>query len=794
MISYKDIETQTGWHPGVTVKRRYLYICSAFMVGMMIANVVRAESPAQAPAGASDGASDALQEVVVSARRRDENLQSVPVAVTAFNAEALTEHNVTSVENLGAITPSLSFSRSTYGLLGTSVAIRGQRPNDLDLSQTPSVGIYVDDVYLSSTMGLSAISLADAQSVEVLKGPQGTLYGRNTTGGAIKISTGLPDLQQATGLVRAGGGNESDARAYASFSVPLINDHLAFSVNGSYDKNDGYGRDTLSNTYIGNTDIKSINAALRFQPDESFQAILRAGYLRASSGGLLTTLTAIVPGGGLNTIAAYQLGYGLTPAGFAQALSYLNSHYVDQQGFDRQYNGPLSQNVFQTTTSLTLEYDVSPSLALKSISAFQRVSDFLVGDNDGTLFRTVDGDFENMSTYQITEELQASGSLLNDQLKYTGGYYFYRLPGDESAHADVLFPLVGETIFNNNHMLDRSHSGYGQATYTVVPRVRLTGGIRFTDEINALTTRNQVIVPGAVNCNVPPSESIDGECEAKFYTHGSNWSYTGSVDYDVSDSVLAYLKTSRGYKAGGINQRGNVGGGYTPFQPEQVTDYEIGMKSELWDHRIRLNAAGYFSKYENIQRTVLVAGIGGGPETAVLNAANANIKGLELELTVRPTSNLTLSATGSFIDAGYSRYIDPLTLADYSEHVFPGVPRWLGDLSAQYEYTIPVGTLKTSLDYSYQSKVNYSPDNNLPPSATFPEGTAPYTSQGAYGLLNGRMSLDIAHTKWQVALWARNLANKYYYDGGDDFATTVGYSTLFVGRPRTYGGEVAYRF
>ncbi len=774
---------------------RQQYVTSWILAACLTCGgAARAQTVPAATTGPTDSGSEGLQEVVVTARRRDENLQSVPVAVTAFSADALSEHNVTSVENLGAITPSLSFSSSTYGALGMSVAIRGQRPNDLDLSQTPAVGIYVDDVYLSSTMGLSAISLADAQSVEVLKGPQGTLYGRNTTGGAIKISTGLPDLQETKGMVRVGGGNESDVRAYGALSVPLVQDHLALSVNVNYDKNDGYGRDTLSNTYIGNTDIRSINAALRFQLNNQFSAVFRAGYVHASSGGLLTTLTAVVPGGGLNTIAAYQLGYGLTPAGFTQALNYLNSNYLNLRGFDRQYNGPLSQNVFQTTGSLTLEYDVLPTLTLKSISAFQRVADYLVGDNDGTPFRTVDGDFENMSTYQVTQELQASGTVFDDALKYAAGYYFYHLPGDETAFADVLYPLLGETLFNNNHMIDRSNSGYGQVTYRVLPTLRVTGGLRYTDETNTLTTRNQVIVPGAVNCNVPPTETVGGECRGEYSTHSSNWSYTASVDYDVIESVLAYVKTSRGYKAGGINQRGNVDGGFTPFLPEQVTDYELGLKSELWDHRVRLNVAGYFSKYENIQRTVLVAGIGGGPNTAVLNAANANIKGVELEVTVRPTSSLTVSATGSFIDAGYSRYIDPLTLGDYSGHVFPGVPRWQGSLTAQYEYPLPIGSLKESLDYDYQSAVNYSPDNNLPPSATFPQGTAPHTSQGGYGLLNGRLTLDISHTNLQLALWARNLTNKYYYNGGDDFATTIGYSTLFVGPPRTYGGELTYRF
>src|SRR5260370_21550375 len=170
----------------------------------VLAGAGMAQSVATPPTAESSpsGSSDALQEVVVTARRRDENLQSVPVAVTVFSPDSLAMHNPTSIEALGPLTPSLSFSRSTYGALGANVALRGQRPNDLDLSQTPAVGIYVDDVYQSSTMGLSAVSLADATSVEVLKGPQGTLYGRNTTGGAVKITTGLPDLEKVTGVAR----------------------------------------------------------------------------------------------------------------------------------------------------------------------------------------------------------------------------------------------------------------------------------------------------------------------------------------------------------------------------------------------------------------------------------------------------------------------------------------------------------------------------------------------------------------------------------------------------------------
>jgi iron complex outermembrane receptor protein len=768
---------------------------------ILIASLLAAgrSAPAQsanAPPGADaeeGGGSGGLQEVVVTARRRDENLQSVPVAVTAYSADSLAMHNITSIDALGAFTPSLSFSSSTYGALGANVAIRGQRPNDLDLSQTPAVGIYVDDVYQSSTMGLSAVSLADATSVEVLKGPQGTLYGRNTTGGAVKITTGLPDLEKVTGVARVGGGNESDVRAYGSISVPVITERLALSVTANYDRNDGYGRDTLSNTNIGDTYMRSVNAALRLQINDQFQAILRGSYVHASSGGLLYSLTAVVPGGGLNTIAAFQQGYGLNPAGFAQGLAYLQAHYVDQPGFDRQYNGPLYQDIYQATGSLMLQYDINSQLTVKSITAFQRISDSMSGDNDGTPFRTVDGNFENMYTRQYTEELQVSGTAVNGRLKYTGGYYYYRLPGTETAFADILFPLLGQTLLNDNDIADRSNSGYGQATYSILPTLRATAGVRFTDETTTLTTRNEVAFPTGMVCNVPTADTVGGECKADYSTHSSNWSYTASLDYDLADAVLLYVKTSRGYKAGGINQRGNVNGGFNTFLPEQVTDYETGTKAEFWDHRLRLDLAAYYSKYNDIQRTVLVQGIGGAPETAVLNAANADIKGLELELTVKPLARLTLSATGSYTDAGYSRYVDPLTQANYSDHVFPGVPRWQGSLSAAYDYPVPVGVLTGSVDYSYQSKVNYSPDNNLPPSDVFPQGTAPYTSQGGYGLVNGRLALNLTGPEFTIALWGRNLANRIYFNGGDDFAGTVGYSTLFIGQPRIYGVELTKR-
>jgi len=781
----------------MTFKSTLVAAVEAFVLVWAGGAVAQTSYPAASSATSlSEDAGVSIEEVVVTARRVEENLQKVPIAVTVLNEEALKNHNIVSISDLGELVPSLEFNQSNYGQLGTYVAIRGQRANDLILTQSPSVGVYLDDVYLSSTAGLSAISLTDASSVEVLKGPQGTLYGRNTTGGALKITSLLPELNSASALVRVGGGNESDFRAYGAVSVPLVTDSVALRLVASEDKNSGYGRDLASNTDIGNTDTKSVQGTLRVRPTENFEGILRANYVDARSGGELMNLAEVVPGGALNTIAAFQMGLPLTPSGLSAALGNLKTNYINQPGTNREYNGPLYQHVVQSTESVSLSYLVNEHLTLKSITAIQKFSDAIDGDNDGTKFNTVDGDFDNQDGTQITEELQAIGRLLDDKLNYTAGYFYYRLQADETAFANILYPLTGEVLLNDVHVVDKSNSGYFQTTYRILPVLRGTAGFRYTAESDPLTSYNRVSLPKGTVCNIPPSDLVGTQCAATFPHRDADWSYTAGLDYDLTNTVLLYAKTSRGFKAGGVNQRGSVNGGYNEFFPEQVTDYEVGAKSEFWDRRIRLNAATFVSRYSNIQRTVLVPGVGGSPSTAIQNAAAATIKGFELELTIRPIPRLTLSADGSYVDARYSRYFDAFSGADLSHNVFAGLPRWQGALSATYEYPTHFGSLAGTADISYQSQVNYSPDNNLAPgtSAAFPNGTAQYTTQNGYALANARLTLTLDKSKTTVAAWARNLADRKYFSGGEDQSATLGLAYMEQGRPRTFGVEVSKRF
>jgi iron complex outermembrane recepter protein len=751
---------------------------------------------ATAAAAADVQQSAAVEEVIVTARRQEENQQTVPVSITAFSAKALEAHTVTQVADLGQLTPSLAFTQSQYGSLGVLVSLRGQRANDLVLSQTPSVGVYVDDVYQSSTMGLSALNLEDAASVEVLKGPQGTLYGRNTTGGAVKIATPLPSYEDHSGQIRAGAGNENDVRVFGAVSMPLIHDQLALRLAANYERNDGFGRDVLSNAYLGNIDLRSVQATLRAKPTEKLEVIARGSYVDERGGGNLIDLVAIVPGGALNTIAAFQLGKPLNAAGLAQALAFLRTNYLDPAGRERYYNGPTSQSVRQSMGSLAVQYEVNDELTLKSITAVEHYEDRLFKDDDATPFRTVDGNLENQLANQVTEELQFTGTLLEKHLNYTGGYYYYNLTGTETALANVLAPLVGQVILNDAHIRDHSNSGYLHATYNLLPSLRVTGGLRYTSESDPLTSFNQTSNKGLIACQVPVQDRVDGQCEGIFTHKDSDLSYTAGLDYDAFGAILLYAKTSRGFKAGGVNQRGTANGGYNDFQPEQVNDYEIGEKAEFWDHRIRLNMAAYLSDYTNIQRSVLVHGVTGTPATAIQNAASARIRGVEAEFTIRPVTSLTLSAEGSYTHAKYGRYTDTISGADLSHNVFPALPTWEGSISANYVQQTFVGALSGTVDVSYQSKVNYNPDNNILPgsSAAFPDGTAAFTTQDGYALANARLELTIDRADMTVALWARNLFDKRYFAGGEDQSRTLGLVYMQEGRPRTVGVEVTKHF
>jgi len=774
---------------------RYKYLLMATVLGTPIATQsanAQASPSAQQPVASVP--TSGLEEITVTARRQSENLQRVPIAVTAFNPKTLAQANITTVTDVAQLTPSLAVTQSTYGPLGALIAIRGQQVQDQQLILTPSVGIYIDDVYQGSTATVGALGVQDAASVEVLKGPQGTLYGRNTTGGALKIDTPLPSLDKLEGGGSAGIGNQGIRQVSGNISIPLIDDALAFRVSGNLSRSTGYGENLTNGDRLGGYNIKSARAALRIKPTDTVEVILRGDVIDGTGQTPPRKITAIVPGSPVNEEAAAELGLPLTQAGLAAAYKDLQQ-YINRPGYNGYFNGTNEQTVKEQEGSATLIWRPNDALTLKSITAYQHVNTIAIIDEDATPFAVVQGPgpSSGQNFDQFTEEFQAIGNLFDDKLNYTVGYYHYNLHGRDHAYPTVFADLAGEILDNDTTVHDTSDAGYAQLRYKLTPKIRLNGGIRYTKETVIADVRNSQTNFGAYTCNVPVADRIGGECAATFPNRFSNISFQGGVDADLAKGVLGYVSISRGFKAGGVNVRGTADDTYSSFAPEIATNYEVGVKSELFDHKVRLNVAAFYTDYSNVQRTVFVLDAGGNPSSQIQNAAKAKIKGVEAELTVRPTSRLTLSANGSYIDSKYTKYIVPATGVNLSGVPFPGIPKWQMSFQTSYGIETPFGLLTASGDVSYRSKVDFVPDSHLAPSATFPSGSEDSTIQKGYALLNARLALELRKNV-ELALWGKNLTNKYYAVAGQDQAGAIGVSQLFIGASRTYGAEVSFHF
>jgi iron complex outermembrane receptor protein len=342
--------------------------------------------------------------------------------------------------------------------------------------------------------------------------------------------------------------------------------------------------------------------------------------------------------------------------------------------------------------------------------------------------------------------------------------------------------LLPNPIYNTSKLDDKSNSAYGQATYAINSDLHATAGVRYTSEKTSLQLGNH----NAVACNVAGVAPSGEVCSNSFDNSFDKVSYTAGLDWQAMEHLLLYVKTSTGFRAGGTNQRSNPA---LDYAPETVTDYEIGAKSEWLDRRLRANLAIYHSNYKDIQRTVYV-NEANSFVTEIQNAASAKINGAELELTARPISPLTLSASAAYTEPKYDQYKGFTATGatiDLSNNRFPNVSRWQGDVSANYMLKDGLGDLNATVDYSFRSFVDYQPDNHDAVSAA-------YTTQSAYGLVNARISQNIAASHVDVTLWGKNLANREYSSGANDFSTQLGYAYSIPGLPRTYGLEIRMSF
>jgi iron complex outermembrane receptor protein len=763
-------------------------------VTSLIALVVAGLFPAVAHAQEAKPEATGIEDIVVTARKREENLQKVPISVTALSAIALKNQSVQTVKDIQYQTPSLTINPTNSDRNNLSVTIRGQNVSDTLLSVDPAIGIYIDGVNYAKTLGTELAVLTDVTRVEVLKGPQGTLFGRNTTGGALSVTTKLPNgnfegeaTLRTDEFSRIGGS--------AVLNVPLDGDNLALRLVGSYDHRNSFGQNTaLGNGIGGDLDGGGIRGTLLWKASSAVEVILRGDYAKTSTTPQAWKSRDLVIGapGALSAMAEVlaEMPAGTTPAQARDA-------YISGSNSGKFWNTSndvtgLHSLVKSYGGSATINIDLSDSAKFKSITSFRSMSRDTLMDQDGSSFHIlkVNG-ITSQKLWQ--EEAQFSGKALNDRLDWIIGGFYSRETGNDGTLAwalEKINPTVSVTV---GDVINKSAAAFGQITYRVTDELSLTGGLRYTEDSKDLVSRNHTenLSGVVIACAVPGltvATCLDGQTySGKFH----NLAYTAVIDYKVTPDVLVYAKTSTGYRSGGFNLRGTANPATrVPFLPEHVTDYEIGFKGDFLDHRVRINLAGYRSSYNDIQRSILIP-IPTSPftTTVTLNAASARIWGLEAELTVKPTDALTLRASGAITDAKYLVFKDQVG-GDFSGLKFGATPKYTYTLSAGYNVPIASGPLHLQVDWAWQDTIYYFPTSLYNGLTKTPD----LRGQDAYGLLNMRISKTFENPRLDVAFFVRNVLNRKYYSVGLDTSTSLGFNSGVPGDPRVIGAEATIKF
>jgi len=715
---------------------------------------------AQTDRAAQDGS---LGDIVVTARRTSEQLQKTPVAVTALTGETLTQRNVTDIYALQFSAPNLSVSPLIFNS-GAAVTIRGQVNVENQSNSDPAVAIYVDGVYVARSSG-GLMDLVDVERVEVLRGPQGTLFGRNTTGGALNIVTPDP-TGEFGGFLTGTYGNYDLFEASGALNVPIAGDEAGLRISFKHSQNSGYGRNAYLNTRLADMNKEFVRAKLKIAPDGAAWSLLLSGdYSEWENNGPVAALIAVRPGSpatNLPIVAPVRPGDTL-----GNYIS--NDFYTSYAG-----NSTPSKNKVWGGSAI-LDVDLG-GVQFKSTSALRGTDVNYFTDNDGTPYIVIATEAELKQKYQLTQELQLSGG--NDNLSWIGGlFYFDEKNEDGNPFLLNLSPIGPPTGINQAFTRNRSIAGYAQATYKITPELRITGGLRYTQDKRKVDLRNRRVNGTCILNTV----DVAGTCRATQKGTFDYLSYTLGLDYQAADDLFLYAKTSRAYRAGGFNIR-SIG---PSFEPERVTDYEFGFKADIVPRRLRANVAAFYSDFNNVQRTVnIVDQFSGNTSALIQNAAKASLMGVELEVNAMPIPGLELSGNLGYTEPSYGRYVDPASGADLSGTPYTYLSRVSYNVGATYTAPVGFGDLIAHVDYGFQSRRYFAAN----------PGLYDLDGQAGFGLLNGRLTVRLEEPAIDVALWGRNIANKKYDTYRLDFYNALGTVIAFRGTPRTYGISATYRF
>jgi len=753
-------------------------------------------------AGLSRHAGGQVEEIVVSARRREELLEDTPVSVTALSETALRESNITRMTNLNGIVPNLQFQAGGGNPNLAQVFVRGVGQVDSDqLTADPGVGVYVDGVYLARAQG-AVLDVVDVAQLEVLRGPQGTLFGKNTAGGAINITSAKPTEDfEAFVLLRPGNLGRIDTRVTLNVPISIgpLRDKVFSRVTFASFLNRGFMFNEFENQYWSDRNTVAFQGALRILPADDVTIDIAGSYSKTHQRQF---------GGHCTKFADTPL-QDLVP-GFREACD--RSGRLPTRRFEAEIPGLAdlqSYGVWGTIRWDIGDASVFENLSFKSITAYRAQEEAFRRDMDMTAVNlgsqtstgedVIVGGFRLPSApllaSQISQEFQVSGNAWDERISYVGGVYY--LADSASKTTATAFvpngPALGGVFWAEANLDNSSFAAFGQATADLLDWLSLTGGVRWTQEDKEASL-----------LDVEPAVRVRADAtRSKTFTA---WTPMASLalhlpeEYmpDQLDHLMGYFTFAKGFKSGGFNLRPLplTPQELEPFEPENLNSFEIGFKSIAWDRKLTFNTSLFLSSYDDIQvLTVTTIDTGGFVPTVVpltQNAATATVKGAEFELMMMPTEGLRITANGALLDTKYGEYegVSDLTGKSISRkgQTFSNVPPYTAFLAAQYSFEIDGpgegwlrGWLTPRVEGTVSGPIHYQG----------PE--LPSATQGAYGLLSARLTYDFNDDRSQFALWGRNLTDTVYFSSSLP-VTAFGYNLPFLSAPRTFGAELTHRF
>jgi len=796
-------------------------------------------SSVQIPAAVAQS-SMVLEEVLVTARRRSESLQDAPLAVSAISGESLRDAGITNLADITELVPNVQINRPSRD---ANVFIRGVGPARGATNVTElSVGVYVDDVFLLKPQG-QMIDLAEVESIQILRGPQGTLFGKNTTGGAMVVTTVKP-AEEFGGYTQVTVGNDDRLNAQVSVDVPLSDRWLSKLTLTSV-KVDGFFRDPVHGTEL--SDEERLGAALQLRwlasedvtADFSFYHNKIRENALAQGDCIVTNREAQIPGRAL-----------IVPKTGFKLISDFCEEVNDIHGGRAPYDSPQKYTLDASQASVNIAWNINANHSMKSITAWRYQETPNIGTtNTYAGYPHEQSSIEDGESTQLSQEFQFNGELMDGSLRYSAGLFFMQDDSDTGSRVtflgeqgiigsdDAAVPaglIAGANNYNTQGQDtdNTTYAIYSQWSWDVTDNLELTAGLRYGYEqrdINTHRTNAQdawdayagvpgvIILPGVTALMpedvffttfvddalpLPLQDTVlletDEDFESVTPMFTAAYSLPESMLGEAFDALMFYASYTEGYKAGGFSDF-NVGE-LIPFEEEDIVNLEFGMKMDAWNNRLRINAAVFSMDYDEMQLFVARPSPDAndvGANLGVTNAGASSIDGAELEISLLPADGWLINFAASWADGEFDEFddfiIDPETglpvLLDRSDEDLPSLPESTYSLGVQYNWTSGLGDWTARVDAFYRNELYWGFDY-----LTWQIPLARESSTtDAYTLFNARLSWQV-NDNLSLTAWGKNIGDETYYDGGVGEAANIGHVVKSFAPPRRYGIDLRYDF